>query len=70
MHKNRSLKGFKKLFVPAKTTISAEFELQISEVGFYSPISPSVEISIGNGRDSFILRRIDLKKEVLLNDYI
>lgn len=64
-HKLRKLAAFKKVFIPAGESIRLEFTLPIREPGFVSPISPAVEIHIGNSRNDLLNTKISLS-EVLV----
>lgn len=59
-HRKRKLFAFKKLPVPAGESVTADFSVAYADLGFVSPISPEVTVSIGNGRDDLLSERIAL----------
>ena len=59
-HKKRRLVAFKKSLILAKASVAMEFSVPLAEIGFVAPVSPSVTVHIGNGRDDYLFESLDL----------
>ena len=61
-HRRRKLFAFKKIYIPAKTTVTAEFSITYADLGFVSPISPAVNVIIGDSGHDYLSARVSFNK--------
>ena len=62
VHRRRKLFAFKKIYIPAKTTVTAEFSITYADLGFVSPISPAVNVIIGDSGHDYLSARVSFNK--------
>lgn len=63
IHRRRKLFAFRKILVPAKATVTAEFFIAHDDLGFASPISPVVRIFIGDSGHDYLSKQISLNRD-------
>lgn len=62
LHADRKLMAFKKVLIPAKKTVKAEVSFSYSDLGFICPVSPLVNIFVGDGRTDRLSYRLTLDR--------
>ncbi len=65
-HKLRRLAAFEKVNIPPGECVRMGFDIPIRKLGFVSPISPAVEIHIGDSKNDYLVTKISLKSEELI----